>query len=136
MDFKASKEGQREKKRIYLEEKIKEAQREKRTVIYKLNKNEKEKENIKVVIEFIQKFDNIFPDDVYGHPRNFFEQDNKLRLISEKSVRLHLKRKEGYYYKREGNSSEYEKTRRTRRNKGQVQTGVGGGEPKPHKYEK
>lgn len=92
MEFKATKESQREKRRIYLEEKIREHKRERRILIQKINRNEKEIENTKVLIEFIHKFDILFPDDVYGHPKNYFDEEiSKFRLQSEKSVKNIIK---------------------------------------------
>ena len=88
LDFKANKEGQREKKRVYLEEKIRDLKRERRGIIQRINKIEKDSENIKVLIEFIQKFDNIFPEDIYGHPKVYFDQENKFLILSEKNVTL------------------------------------------------
>jgi len=88
LDLKINTQNQREKKKIYLEEKIRVLKHDRTYVYLKISRNEKEIENLKVLMEFIQKFDIIFPNDIYGQPKAHDDEDNKLKLFSERSVFL------------------------------------------------
>ena len=87
MDLKISKQNQREEKNIF-RRKIRVIKHDRKYVYLKISRNEKEIENLKVLMEFIQKFNIIFPNDIYGQPKAHDDEDNKLKLFSERSVFL------------------------------------------------